>query len=374
MFRAGGVKTNIGRLWFLYVLMQASPVLPVYCQTENTRRQYYLLVEQEASREKNERFENTHLYKGAEMIKYVITATELKLFSTTPQTKRIYRLLGNTLGQRRRIQHGLDESYMERAKRILYLCEKHHAVHSGDKLLEIGTGWLHWESTIIRLFYDVEITLFDVWDNRQFGAYQQFFRQLEQIIDKKIDMTPAQHDRVHGLLQAISKASSFDEVYNLLGFHYVIDPDGTLKQLQDESYALIFSCNVLEHVDRKILPEYVQDFSRILKPGGFSIQEIDLGDHLYHYDTSVPLKNYLRYSNATWRRFFENDVQYFNRVQRPEWLHLYCTAGLETVEEESIPSDISSLKIDTSYRQLGRQDLECLTLRVVHRKPGYQQE
>ncbi len=88
------------------------------------------------------------------MIKYAMTATALKLFSISPQTKRMYRLLGNTLGQRMRIQAGLDRYHMDRAKRILELCERHQAIQKGDRLLEIGTGWIHWESMILQLFYD----------------------------------------------------------------------------------------------------------------------------------------------------------------------------------------------------------------------------
>jgi hypothetical protein len=42
-------------------------------------------------------------------------------------------------------------------------------------------------------------------------------------------MEPGESERVHTLLQEISKASSFDEVYRLLGFRYVINPSGTLK-------------------------------------------------------------------------------------------------------------------------------------------------
>src|SRR5712692_650650 len=105
------------------------------------------------------------------MIKYVTIATMLKMFSISPQTRRIYRLLGNTLGQRRRIQRGLRRAYVNRVKRLLELCEKYSAIQAGDRLLEIGTGWVHWESTVIRLFYDVEVTLFDVWDNRHLEAY-----------------------------------------------------------------------------------------------------------------------------------------------------------------------------------------------------------
>jgi SAM-dependent methyltransferase len=303
------------------------------------------------------------------MIKYVMTAAALKLFSVSPQTKRMYRLLGNIVDQRRRIREGLDTYYLDRAKRILELCERHHAIEKGNRLLEVGTGWLHWESMIIRLFYDVEITMFDVWDNRYFGAYKQYFRQLEEIIDRELDMDLMQGKRVHKLLQAILKAKSFDDIYTMLDFRYVINPSGTLKQFQDESFAAIFSCDVLEHIHRGILPEFVQDFHRLLKPGGYSIHKIDPSDHLTYYDTTVSVKNYLRYSSKVWRRYFENDVQYINLVQRPEWLDFFHKAGLELIEEEPICADIGAIKVDKSYEYLSRQDLQCVTLTVVHRKP-----
>ncbi len=115
------------------------------------------------------------------MIKYVMTAAALKSFSTSPQTKRMYRFLGNRLGQSKRIQYGVSRKYLDRARIILELCERHHAIQKDDRLLEVGTGWVHWEATIIRLFYDVEITLFDVWDNHQLSAYKHYIGQLDGI-------------------------------------------------------------------------------------------------------------------------------------------------------------------------------------------------
>jgi len=311
---------------------------------------------------------HTYNTRRGEMFKYIMTATALKMFSISPQTKQLYRLLGNTLGQSRRIRHGLSSIYVDRAKSILEWCERYHIIQKGDRLLEIGTGWLHWEATIIRLFYDVEITLFDIWDNRQLGVYKNYLAQLEEIIDRELDMDSIQSERVHKLLRAISKASSFDDIYNLLGFQYVINPSGTLKQFQDESFTVIFSCSVLEHIDRGILPEFVRDFNRLLIPGGYSIHLIDLGDHLAYYDKSVSIKNYLRYSDSVWRRYFENDVQYFNRVQHPEWLDFFQKAGFEVMEEESLLADIGTIKVNRSCTYLGKQDLQCKTLRVVHRK------
>ena len=302
------------------------------------------------------------------MIKYVVTAAALKLFSTSPQTKRLYRRIGNVLDQGRRIRDGLPTYYVDRAKKILELCAKHHAIQAGDRLLEVGTGWLHWESMIIRLFYATEITMFDVWDNRYFGAYKIYLEQFERVMDKELNMDPIRLEHAHKLLKAILKASSFDEIYKLLGLRYVINPRGTLEQFQDESFALIFSCDVLEHIQKDILPQVTQNFHRLLKPGGYSIHKIDPSDHLYYYDTSVSQKNYLRYSDRVWRRYFENNVQYINRIQRAEWLDLFHRAGFELVEEESVTVDIGSIKIDKDYQNLDEQDLQCVTLTVIHRK------
>ena len=79
------------------------------------------------------------------MFKYLMTAAALKMFSISPRTKRFYRLLGNIVDQRRRIREGLNEYYVDRAKKILELYERHCAFQKGNRLLEIGTGWMHWE-------------------------------------------------------------------------------------------------------------------------------------------------------------------------------------------------------------------------------------
>lgn len=303
------------------------------------------------------------------MLKYIMTATALKAFSLSPQTKRGYRFLGNTLGQKRRIQEGLSRQYIDRARRILALCDRYLTIQAGDRFLEIGTGWVHWEATILRLFHDVEITLFDVWDNRHFDAYKHYCCQLAEVVDGEIPLEPSKRERVQDLLTGIQKARSFDEVYSLLNFTYIINPEGTLDIFDDKTFALIFSSNVLEHVERAILPAFTRDFFRILRPGGYSFQQIDLGDHLSYYDRRVLTKNYLRYTDKTWERYFQNDVQYFNRVQKPFWMKLFDDAQLELVDVESVDVDLETLPIARSYQQISPQDLCCWTLRLVHTRP-----
>ena len=303
------------------------------------------------------------------MIKYLLVAASLKLFSSCPQTRELYRFLGNAIGSRARARKGPSRSRLDRVRELLEFVERYDAIRDGHSVLELGTGWLHWESIVLRLFCDVNITLFDVWDNRSLDTLKRWFGALDRVIDAELDLAPAQHERVHALLSGITGVSTFDDLYNLLGFRYVIEPSGSLAGFQDESFDAIYSYNVLEHVTVDTLPGYMRDLCRLLRPGGYSIHTIDVSDHLHHYDRSVSQKNYLRYSDAVWKRWFENRVQYFNRVHRSDWLSLFDAVGFRLVEDESLSTDLGTLKVNEEYGELDRRDLECVSFRVVHRKP-----
>lgn len=305
------------------------------------------------------------------MVRYMMAAGALKVFSANSQTKKLYRFIGNSVGAKRRVNAGLPHVYVDRAKEIMMQVRKHNAIKPGYRLLELGTGWLHWESTILRLFYDVEVYLFDVWDNRQFPAFQQYFRDFAAVVDSTIPMTNAEKERVHGLLDKLQKTTSFEEVYALLGHKYIVNPKGTLEQFPDNYFDLAFSCSVLEHVEEQIIPVFMQGSYRVLKPGALAIHLVDLGDHLTLYDSTMTYnKNYLRYSDTVWRLFFQNDVQYFNRIQRPQWKRYFSDAGFQLVEERAELIDLNGVKISETFSQFDRSDLTCLTLKVVHRKPN----
>jgi SAM-dependent methyltransferase len=300
--------------------------------------------------------------------KYGLTATLLKLSSNFPQ---FYRFLGNKFGSKRRVRYGIPSSYGKRAKKFLSWYEKYQMIKDSDVVLEIGTGWIHFESVVIRLFYDVETTLFDVWDNRQLDALKKIAVQLERLLYQEIDLSQAQKQRIKQLIEVISRADSFDNLYQSLNFQYLINANGTLEPLQDETFQLVYSNNVLEHVHRETAPRLVQDIYRVLKPGGFSCHEIDLTDHLVSFAGihDLPEKYYLRFSDKTWERFFENKVQYINRIQCSEWLDLFQQAGLELVEKEIITGDIDTIKVSKTYNRFEKHDLVCKRLGVILRKP-----
>lgn len=303
------------------------------------------------------------------MLKYVIAAATLKALSLTPLTRRVYRSLGNAIGGSTRASGNMPAHYIHRVNAILMLHRRYGVPRDGDRLLELGTGWVHWEALVTRLFFDIEAVLYDVWDNRQLDALKGFITQLEGALDT-LDADTTQLDRARRLIPHIKAVGSFDALYRLLGFTYHVDHAGELNGLEAGTFDYAISTTVLEHVQRASAPALVQGIARALKPGGFSNQYIDIKDHLAYYDSTASPKQYLRYSDTTWRRFFENDVQYFNRIQIPDWRAMFEQAGLELIDEENRAVNLDGLPIATPYRDLSPEDLRCGDVRLLHRKPG----
>ena len=303
------------------------------------------------------------------MFRYVLSASILKLFSFTASTKYFYRILGNTVGARKRANGVLPKYYLERVDRMLSLHRRYGVPKNGDKILELGTGWLHWEAITSRLFFDVQVVLFDVWDNRQISGIRNYIKQLDDAL-YMFDINNEQRGRAHKLITEIKNIKEYDDLYKLLGFKYVLDPSGLFGKLDGNSFDVVVSAGVMEHIPKKMVSGFVQGISNVLKPGGYSLHSINLRDHLYAYDRTVSVKHYMKYSDSVWKRFFENEVQYINRIQRPEWLEVFQNTGLVKVEEEIDTEDISGLHLEKSYRMLEEFDQRCGGLRLLHRKPN----
>lgn len=301
------------------------------------------------------------------MIKYCLSAMALKAFSSSYLAKRSYRALGNTLGGKKRAVGQMPTHYLSRINRMLRIAKAYGVPKNGDRLLELGTGWLHWEAITTCLFFDVHGILFDVWDNRQMDGIKNYLIQLDNSLDK-LDADNTQRARARKLILQILETNDFQSLYKLLGFEYVLDHRGTLNLFEKESFELVVSAGVLEHIYYKDASDFVFGIASLLKPGGYSVDSIIIRDHLFQYDSTVSPKHYLQYNNRIWKLFFENDVQYINRIQRSDWLRFYRKAGLVKVEEEVETVDLSGLKVASDFQKFDNNDLRCGVLKIVHRK------
>jgi len=298
------------------------------------------------------------------MIKYTMAALALKTFSANALTRGFYRMLGNSYNElRRRSAPGLNYR-IERGDLLMALARKHRAIKHGDRLLELGTGWMHWYALYAGLYFDLQLTGLDIWDNRQFAGLIATARKLrdEMVSRGESADTIARLDR-------ITTSRNWEDVYERTHFEYVIHPKGAITQFSDRSFDSIISFHVLEHVPRGSVYTLVNDMYRTLEPGACMIHQIGIDDHLAHYDRSACSKQYLRYSDRVWQTLFENELQYINRLQASEWDRLFTDAGFQILERIAPKKEIDLSLIHPQFRHLPKDDFGCTALTLVLRKP-----
>lgn len=297
---------------------------------------------------------------------YVSLPLTYKILSSTPPTRKFYRTLSNSLGDKLKSKQGLDTFRVDQGRKITSLLKRFADIKPGDSALELGTGWLHWYANFVRVFHDINIDLFDVWDNRQFNTMKQYLSELPNFLSSQ-----EQKNCNIDLIKKATAAESLSKFYDEMGYRYTINPNGDLASYSSEKYNLVFSVYVLANIQRSLLYNgYVNDLYRVLKPGGYSVHIVDTGDQYHHMaPKGTSKKEYTQIPNSLWKLYFENSLHYFNRMQLSEYLDLFEKAGFELVYKEQVYTDISKLKISRDFQKFSVDDLSTHNMVIMHRKP-----
>lgn len=301
------------------------------------------------------------------MLRYFLAAQALRVFSINATTKRLYRSLGNVVGSRNRAR-GLPPHYLTRANSNLRILEERGLIRDGANVMEIGTGWAHWEALFVRCFYNVTTVAMDVWDNRQFSGFMRFAQELKVRLGE-LGRPDEQVERARRVLDKVESCKSFDEVYQALSFRYALGVEEAYNSVPDGTLDLIFSSDVLEHVPADQTQDMLRQHYRMLKPGGATAHQIVMTDHLRIYDRSVHPKNYLRYNETAWRLWFANDVQYINRLQMGQWRELFAASGFDVEAIIRDRVDLSGMRLAKRFAETAEQDSDVAVVSMIGRKP-----
>lgn len=302
------------------------------------------------------------------LIRYQAAAIALKLFSSNASTRAIYRRLGNSL--RGRQITDLRGSYAERAAWLLDSLRQ-EGLLDGRPLaaLEIGTGWMHFYGIILALAGLGPIDLYDQWDNRQFLRLKRSFDRFECNLDT-LGLSDAERSKACKTLTVIRRSSTFRDLYSALKMRYIIDARDDFASLKSESYDVVCSLDVLEHVRFDSLAAFVRSMHRVLKPGGISLHQIGLDDHLAHYDRAALKKQHVHYADREWNLRFANRIQYFSRVTYDELKELFRRSGFDEIActSEQDPAAVDRRKLAARFRGQTEESLLAVRGLFLHRK------
>lgn len=129
--------------------------------------------------------------------------------------------------------------------------------------------------------------------------------------------------------------------------------------LQNSTFEFICSNNTFEHVYADVLKKILLKFKELIMPGGTMSHFIDMSDHFAHFDKSITIYNFLKYSKAQWSRM-DNDIQPQNRLRWIDYKKMYASLDIPISSEEFRPGDmeqLSSILVHEEYKSYSQEAL-----------------
>ncbi len=293
--------------------------------------------------------------------KWVLKAIVQKTISFLPGSHRI-----NFLFQKH-ITKGvqLSEYYFE--DRLIH-ARKHLAnfdQYSERKLettLELGTGWYPVVPITLFLRGAEQINTVDISGltdkEKVLTTIDWFLKYHEQ--GKLAEYLNPAAERL-AVLKKIKKNPSnytFQEMLDALNIQYTI-MDIRKIEIDQGSIDLVHSNNTFEHVYPEVLKGILEKFKTLVHPQGIQSHFIDMSDHFAHFDHSINIYNFLKYSDKTWDRI-DNSVQPQNRWRLSEYEELYDSLGISITAVDARPGDmklLNTIQLDDKYHSFDKKDL-----------------
>ncbi|NND94383.1 MAG: class I SAM-dependent methyltransferase, partial [Flavobacteriales bacterium] len=206
------------------------------------------------------------------------------------------------------------------------------------EILELGTGWYPIIPISMYLSKVGKVTSIDIqsWLTKEsFITALRKFKEWRELDKLSLFLTEIDDSRWSQLMSIEAEPGHFslEEINEIIGLQTLL-LDARDTDLPEDSFDFICSNNTFEHVYPEVLKGILTEFKRLLRPEGLMSHFIDLSDHFAHFDESISIYNFLKYSKKRWR-IIDNSIQPQNRLRWKEYLDMYGSVGLPITEEET---------------------------------------
>lgn len=221
--------------------------------------------------------------------------------------------------------------------------------------LELGTGWypivpISFFLCDVEKTYSVDITMLTSKD-RIFNSIDKFKDAYNS--GRLIDFLPKMSTTRFQQLMEIRKMEEIElsELLKALKIEYKVG-DARKINLQDNTVDLVNSNNTFEHIEPQILSEILKEFYRVMnKDKGVMSHFIDMSDHFAHFDKSITIYNFLKFSDFQWK-CIDNAIQPQNRLRIYDYQQIYKDLAIPISKINSRSGNLEELKsvhLDKSF-------------------------
>lgn len=276
--------------------------------------------------------------------KWILKAIVQKTISFLPWGHRINYLFQKYVTKGVQLSDAYFEDRLGHAQTHLAAWEKYGSGRPLQSTLELGAGWYPVVPVALYLCGAETIRTADITRLTNARHVQTTLRKfLEYAADGRLaGYIRAQPERLEQLRALAETPPDFEALTRALHLEYLIG-DARRLPLPGGSVDLVHSNNTFEHIYPDILAGLLREFKRVVRPGGVQSHFIDLSDHFAHFDRSITIYHFLRFSPAAWR-WIDNSIQPLNRLRIPDYRRLYREAGIPIHEETLRPGSVEDLR------------------------------
>lgn len=231
-------------------------------------------------------------------------------------------------------------------------------------VLELGTGWY---PIVPIAFYLSDLKSVYSLDLSDWMSAQNVITTCQKYVEwdkagKLASYLPARNSAKWQYITELATKSQeqikLDEVCAALNLNRLIG-DARALGFEDDSFDLICSNNTFEHIPEAILIDILREFKRVVKGDGVMSHFIDMSDHFAHFDKTITIYNFLRYSDRAWR-LIDNSIQPQNRLRFKDYKKIYTELGIPLTDEKYREGSLAELRqvpLDQKYKAYSEAEL-----------------
>jgi SAM-dependent methyltransferase len=296
-----------------------------------------------------------------------------KGLSLVPGGMYLNSSLQKKCGGLRHFQENIDDKLEDWRLSMLYLRKVGFELQ-GASIVEIGTGWFPTLPICFSLVGAKRIQTYDIARHMDSGLTFRMVAALESKLDTIAEAGNVSPEKIRVRYRELTKSKNLNALLEKARVEYRAPADARATGSPPNSTDLVYSNSVLEHVPKQMIRSLMDEAIRLLRPGGLTLHNVGCNDHYAFVDRRISFVNYLRYSEAQWRRW-NNCLQYQNRLRAPEFLELAAEAGLEVIHKEvavrpGTREALKTIEIAKEFQRFPLEQMAITTVDFIARKPG----